>query len=114
MTQKAFNIGLGNFGTIFIAIGLFFFAFSTIIGWYYFGESNIKYLFGAKGIWPYRIIVLLFIIFGSILSVDIVWQIADLFNGLMVLPNVIGLLILSPQVIAILRDYEINFLKDVK
>lgn len=114
MTQKAFGIGLGNFGTIFVAISLFFFAFSTIIGWYYFGESNIKYLFGAKAIWPYRIIVLLFIVLGSILSVDAVWQIADLFNGLMVLPNVIGLLILSPQAISILRDYERNFLDSVK
>ncbi len=49
MTQKAFNIGLGNFGTIFIAIGLFFFAFSTIIGWYYFGESNINIYLEQKG-----------------------------------------------------------------
>lgn len=111
MTQTAFNIGLGNFGTKFIAISLFFFAFSTIIGWYYFGESNIKYLFGKKGINAYRVIVLLFIIVGSVLSVDSVWKIADLFNGLMVLPNIVGLLILSPQVVAVLRDYEGNFLK---
>lgn len=111
MTQTAFNIGLGNFGTIFIAISLFFFAFSTIIGWYYFGESNIKYLFGSKGTPYYRILVLLFILFGSMLEVDIVWEIADLFNGLMVLPNIVGLLILSPQAISILKDYETNFLK---
>lgn len=61
----------------------------------------------------YRVVVLLFIVLGSVLSVDIVWQIADLFNGLMVLPNVIGLLILSPQVISILKDYERNFLKGI-
>jgi AGCS family alanine or glycine:cation symporter len=111
MTQTAFSIGLGKFGIKFVAISLFFFAFSTIIGWYYFGESNIKYLFGKKGINAYRVIVLLFIIVGSVLSVDSVWKIADLFNGLMVLPNIVGLLILSPQVVAVLRDYEGNFLK---
>jgi AGCS family alanine or glycine:cation symporter len=112
MTQTAFNIGLGNFGTKFIAVSLFFFAFSTIIGWYYFGESNIKYLFGKKGINIYRIIVLAFIVLGSVLKVDAVWDIADLFNGIMVLPNIVGLLILSPQAIAMLRDYENNFLRN--
>ncbi|NLW22006.1 MAG: sodium:alanine symporter family protein [Tissierellia bacterium] len=106
MTQKAFNLGLGNFGTGFIAISLFFFAFSTIIGWYYFGESNIRFLFGRKGINIYRILVLVFIVIGSTLAVDMVWKIADLFNGLMVIPNIIGLLILSPKVIAVLADYE--------
>lgn len=111
MTQKAFNLGLGTFGDKFIAISLFFFAFSTIIGWYYFGESNIKYLFGAKGIPVYRIIVVIFIFMGSLRAVDEVWQVADLFNGLMVLPNIIGLLILAPQAIEMLRDYEENFLK---
>ena len=110
MTQTAYKIGLGDFGTKFIAVSLFFFAFSTIIGWYYFGESNIKYLFGKKGIKYYRVIVLIFILLGSILDVDLVWKVADLFNGLMVLPNIVGLLILSPQVFAALRDYENNFL----
>lgn len=110
MTQFAYTIGLGNFGTKFIAICLFFFAFSTIIGWYYFGESNIKYLFGKKGIKYYRVLVLLFILLGSLLDVDLVWDIADLFNGLMVLPNIVGLLILSPQVFVTLKDFENNFL----
>lgn len=114
MTQTAYTIGLGDFGTKFIAISLFFFAFSTIIGWYYFGESNIKYLFGKKGIGYYRILVLLFILLGSVLDVDFVWDIADLFNGLMVLPNIVGLLILSPQVFAILKDFENNFLNKSK
>lgn len=111
MTQSSFAAGLGNAGAIFIAISLFFFAFSTIIAWYYFGESNIKYLFGTKGLTPYRVIVLIFIVLGSTLSVGIVWDLADLFNGLMVLPNIIGLLILSPQVIKVLKDYENDFLK---
>ncbi len=111
MTQKAFQLGLGHFGLIFIAISLFFFAFTTIIGWYFFGEANIKYLFGAKAINVYRIIVLGFIILGSFMQVKVVWDMADMFNGLMVIPNLIGLLILSPQAAAILRDYDTTFIK---
>ncbi len=106
ITQTAFAEGLGDFGASFIAISLFFFAFSTIIGWYFFGESNIKYLFGTEGIKFYRWIVLGFIVLGSFLSVDIVWKLADMFNGFMVLPNIIALFALSPIVIKCLNEYE--------
>ena len=106
ITQMAFAEGLGDFGASFIAISLFFFAFSTIIGWYFFGESNIKYLFGTEGIKFYRWIVLGFIVLGSFLSVDIVWKLADMFNGFMVLPNIIALFALSPIVIKSLNEYE--------
>lgn len=112
MTQKAFGLGLGNFGLAFIAISLFFFAFTTIIGWYFFGEANIKFLFGIKGVNPYRIIVLAFIILGSFLEVELVWKLADLFNGMMVIPNLIALLILAPQASAILKDYDTRFIKE--
>lgn len=112
MTQKAFELGLGRSGVIFIAISLFFFAFTTIIGWYFFGEANIKYLFGARGVAPYRILVLLFIILGSILEVQLVWDMADMFNGLMVIPNLIGLIILAPEAVAILKDYDTTFIKE--
>lgn len=111
MTQKAFQLGLGHFGLVFIAISLFFFAFTTIIGWYFFGEANIKYLFGAKAVNVYRIVVLGFIILGSFMKVDLVWDLADTFNGLMVIPNLIGLLILAPQAAAILKDYDTTFIK---
>lgn len=111
ITQHAYTLALGSLGTKFIAISIFFFAFSTIIGWYYFGESNIKYLFGNKGIVPYRIIVIAFIILGSIVTkADAVWNLADLFNGIMVIPNVIGLLFLSREAKEILVDYEKNYL----
>ncbi|MEW8973930.1 MAG: sodium:alanine symporter family protein [Tissierellaceae bacterium] len=106
MTQKAFELGLGRSGVIFIAISLFFFAFTTIIGWYFFGEANIKYLFGPKGVAPYKILVLLFIVLGSMLEVELVWNMADMFNGIMVIPNLIGLLILAPQAVDILKDYD--------
>ncbi|WMM24743.1 sodium:alanine symporter family protein [Tissierella sp. MB52-C2] len=111
MTQEAFRLGLGNFGTIFIAISLFFFALTTIIGWYFFGEANIKYLFGAKAVNIYKIAVLGFIILGSFMEVGIVWDLADMFNGLMVIPNLIGLLILAPQAAAIIKDYDTSFIK---
>lgn len=111
MTQKAFEIGLGRPGVIFIAISLFFFAFTTIIGWYFFGEANIKYLFGSKGVRPYRLLVLGCVILGAMLQVDLVWDMADMFNGLMVIPNIIGLLILAPQAVEILKDYDSTFIK---
>ena len=85
---------------------LFFFAFSTIIGWYYFGESNIRFLFGVKGLTPYRVLVMLFIVLGSTLKVNLVWELADTFNGLMVIPNLIALLLLSKVVIKTLKEYE--------
>lgn len=111
MTQRAFELGLGDFGVAFIAISLFFFALTTIVGWYFFGEGNIKYLFGGKAVKYYRIAVLGFIVLGSFLKVDLVWDLADMFNGLMVIPNLIGLFILAPQAAAIVKDYDTSFLK---
>lgn len=111
MTQKAFELGLGGWGLNFIAIALFFFALTTIIGWYFFGEQNIKYLFGAKAVGPYKIAVLGFVILGSFMEVGIVWDLADMFNGLMVIPNLIGLLILAPKAVELLKDYDTTFIK---
>lgn len=106
MTQIAFSNGLGKYGAPFIAVSLFFFAFSTIIGWYFFGEANIKYLFGKDGVKYYRWIVFGFILIGSFLEVQLVWDIADMFNGIMVFPNLIALFALSPVVVKSLEDYE--------
>lgn len=111
LTQQAFTLGFGSFGTKFISICLFFFAFSTIIGWYFFGETNVKYLFGKTGVWPFRILVLLFIVFGTTIEVPLVWELADTLNALMVFPNLIGLLALSSLVVLINRDFDLNFLK---
>ncbi|MEG0307131.1 MAG: sodium:alanine symporter family protein [Clostridium sp.] len=106
LTQQAFINGMGgNLGGIFISVSLFFFAFSTIVGWYFFGEANIKFLFGQKGITPYRILVMLFIFLGSCVHVDLVWELADTFNGLMVFPNLVALLALSKVVKKTLDDY---------
>lgn len=112
LTQEGFTIGFGNFGSTFIAICLFFFSLSTIISWYYFGESNVKFLTGKKGISIYRFIVLLFIVIGTTINAEIVWELADTFNGLMVIPNLIALLGLASLVIKVANDYENNFLKN--
>lgn len=106
LTQKAFEMGMGNFGVTFIAIALLFFAFSTIIGWYFFGEANIKFLFGKKALTPYRILVMVFIVLGCVAKVDLVWDLADTFNGLMVLPNLVALLALGGVAGKLLVDYE--------
>lgn len=106
LTQNAFNLGLGTFGNYFIAICLFFFAFSTIVGWYFFGELNIKFLFGKKATKIYALIVLCFIVLGSTLKVDLVWELADMFNGFMVIPNLIALLALNGVVSNLLKEYE--------
>ena len=88
---------------VFIAVCMFFFAFSTIIGWYFFGQSNFKALFGEKLLPVYSVIVVAFILVGSTLKVDLVWALADLFNGLMAIPNLLALLALSGVVVAIDR-----------
>ena len=106
LTQKAYNIGLGSFGVSFVAICLFFFAYSTIIGWYFFGEQNVRFLFTDKGLPYYRVLVCAFIIVGATLKVDLVWSLADLFNGLMVIPNLIALLALNKVVVNNLDDFE--------
>ncbi len=106
LTQNAFTNAFGGFGNTFVAICLFFFAFSTVIGWYFFGEANIRYLFGLKGLTPYRILVMIFIVLGSTLKVDLVWELADTFNGLMVIPNLIAVLGLAKVVSKALNEYD--------
>lgn len=95
LAQTAFNQAFGQFGSVFIAICMLFFAFSTIIGWYFFGEVNVKALFGKKAVKIYAALVVVCVILGSSLKVDLVWNLSDLFNGLMVFPNLIALIALS-------------------
>ena len=106
LAQLAFSKVFGNFGGIFIAICLLFFAFSTIIGWYFFGEQNIKYLFGQKAVKIYALLVVIFVVIGSTLKVDLVWNLSDLFNGIMVFPNLLALLALSGLVVAISKGKD--------
>lgn len=106
LTQAAFKMSFGNFGGIFIAVCLFFFALSTIIGWYYFGVANVKYLFGNKAMNIYKVIVICFILLGSLAKVDLVWNLSDLFNGFMALPNLIALLVLYKLVVKATDEYR--------
>lgn len=106
LTQAAFRTIFGKFGNIFIAICMFFFAFSTIIGWYFFGETNVKYLFGQKAVKVYSVLVCIMIVIGSGLKVDLVWTMADTFNGLMVIPNLIALLALTGSVIKLSGEFD--------
>ena len=101
MAQMAFSIVFGEtFGSWFVAICLFFFAFSTVLSWNFFGKVNVIYLFGKKAVPVYSVIALVFIFLGSCLSNDLVWELMDMFNQLMVLPNVIALIALSSLVVA--------------
>lgn len=95
VAQAAFSTAIGKIGPGFVAICLLFFAFSTIISWYFFAAANVKSLLGAKYVNAFSLIVVICIIIGSVLKVDLVWNLSDLFNGLMVLPNLIALLALN-------------------
>ena len=107
LAQAAFKASLGSAGMAFVAICMLFFAFSTIIGWYFFGEQNVKALFGHKAVKVYAAIVVICIVIGSALHVDLVWNLSDLFNGLMVFPNLIALLALSGLVAKAAHDKDI-------
>ena len=101
MAQLAFSSVMGSgFGSAFVAICLLFFAFSTIVSWNMFGRVNCRYLFGKKANLIYSVIAIAFIFLGSLLSNDLVWELTDMFNQLMVVPNVIALLALSGIVVA--------------
>ena len=104
LSQAAFSSVFGKMGEVFLAVCLFFFAFSTIIGWYFFGEANVKYLFGVKAVKVYAFLVCVCIVVGSTLRVDLVWDMADCFNGLMVIPNLLGLLALTGVVRQVDRE----------
>lgn len=105
LTQVAFMTSFGRFGDIFVASCLLFFAFSTILGWHFFGKINAEYLFGKRFGKVYSCIVLLFIVVGSTLKVNLVWELSDFFNGLMVIPNALALLALSGVVVSISKKY---------
>ena len=99
LAQQAFGSVFGEtFGNIFVAICLLFFAFSTILGWNLFGKINVQYLFGKKATIIYSIMAVGFIFLGSILSNDLVWELTDMFNNIMVIPNALALIVLSASV----------------
>lgn len=106
LTSMAFETALpGNWGGIIVSLGIIFFAYSTILGWCYYGEKSIEYLLGIRSVIPYRILFIIAVFFGAIVKLDLVWTFADIMNGLMALPNLIGLLGLGGIVAAETRNY---------
>jgi len=105
LTSAAFALTLPGIGNYLIAIALAVFAFTTLLGWSFYGERCAEYLFGVKAIRPYRILWVLAVPIGAVLSLDFIWLVADTFNALMAIPNLIALVLLSPIVFQLTREY---------
>lgn len=105
LTQAAFSTVFGQPGVLALTISLVLFAYTTILGWSYYGERCIEFLFGTKAILPYRLVFVAMVALGGFLKLDLIWTIADIVNGLMALPNLIALLALSPVIIKETRQY---------
>jgi alanine or glycine:cation symporter, AGCS family len=109
LTSMAFETALpGEWGGIIVSLGIIFFAYSTILGWCYYGEKSIEYLLGIKSVLPYRLLFVVAVFVGAVSKLDLVWTFADIMNGLMALPNLIGLLGLGGIVAAETRNYFNN------
>ena len=105
LAQTAFGVVYGEKGgAMFVAVALFFFAFSTILGWNMFGKTNMAYLFGSTGVKVYTVISLIFVFLGTVMASDLVWELTDFANYLMVLPNVIGLFGCSALVVELMKE----------
>ncbi len=106
LSARAFETGLpGTWGDIVVTTGLVLFAFSTIIGWSYYGETGIVYLLGTRSALPYRLAWLVFIYLGATGSLHLVWDIADTLNGLMAIPNLISVLVSIPILLKLQREF---------
>lgn len=105
LVARAFRNVFGSAGEIFIAIAILMFAFTTVLGWSHYGSKSVEYLFGLKAAKVYRVIFVLMIVSGAIMTSSIAWDISDTFNGMMMIPNLIGVLALSPFVVKITRNY---------
>ena len=115
LAQTAFGSVMGSqLGSAFVAIALFFFAFSTILGWNLFGKVNVEYMFKGKATKLYMVIALVFIFLGTLASNDLVWELSDMFNNLMVIPNVIALFALTGMVVKNIRGVDKDKKEKVK
>ena len=117
MTQEAESIGssslmsyafsqtFGSLGAAFVALAILLFAYSTVLGWSHYGSKACEYLFGTKSIYVYRVVFVVIVLAGSVMEAQLAWDISDTFNGLMMLPNLIGVLVLSPVVMKVTQNY---------
>ena len=106
LTTTAFSDAMPSIGNYIVSFGLIFFAFSTILGWYYYGSKCLEYIAGVKAIPVYKGFWILLVVVGAVMKLDLVWNLSDTFNGLMAVPNLIALLTLSPLIFAMTKDYE--------
>jgi AGCS family alanine or glycine:cation symporter len=115
LTAQAFSSSLGievfgyPLGGLIVAIGLLLFAFSTILGWSYYGEKSVEYLFGERMVLPYRVVFTIIVFVGTLFQVQIVWRFSDIMNALMAFPNLIGLIGLSGVIVVETRKYFRSF-----
>ncbi|MBW1635852.1 MAG: sodium:alanine symporter family protein [Deltaproteobacteria bacterium] len=107
LTTMAFAAGMPG-GAHVVTIGIILFAYSTILGWCYYGEKSIEFLFGAKSVMPYRILFVIFVGVGAVAKLSLVWNISDTLNGLMAIPNLIGLIFLTPVVVSETKKFFDN------
>jgi AGCS family alanine or glycine:cation symporter len=111
LVSEAFSHGLGGFAGEFVSLAVMLFAFSTILGWSFYGTKAAEYLFGSGFTIVYKVLFIIFIVVGATMSLELVWDIADTLNGLMAIPNLIGVLLLSGTVIGITTDYVDRIIK---
>ncbi|MCD8248613.1 MAG: alanine:cation symporter family protein [Lachnospiraceae bacterium] len=111
IVATVFSMHFGQIGAAFVAIAIMLFAFSTVLGWSHYGTKACEFLFGEKYTIIYRVIFVVAIFGGAVMSDNLAWDLADTFNGMMMIPNLIGVLVLSPQVYAITKNYVDRVLK---
>ena len=108
LADQAFKAGLpGEWGSLVVSVGLILFAFSTVIGWAYYGETGATYLFGTKAILPYRLAWIGFVYLGATGSLQLIWSLSDTMNGLMAIPNLVAVL----GSIGMLRELTVDFFR---
>lgn len=111
LVGQAFGLTFGQVGIAFIAIALLLFAFSTVLGWSHYGTKACEYLFGTKSTLPYRVVFVIAVVGGAVMGENLAWDLSDTFNGMMMIPNLIGVLVLSPLVFKCTKNYVDRHLK---
>ncbi len=111
LVAQVFGESFGYLGEVFVALAMLLFAFTTVLGWSQYGTKAFEYLFGTKATLIYKIIFVLMIISGAVMTSSLAWDISDTFNGLMMIPNLIGVVALFPVVARITRNYVDRIIK---
>ena len=113
LVSQTFGKAFGPVGEMFVAVAMLLFAFTTVLGWSQYGSKAVEYLFGAKGVKIYRVVFVVMIISGAVMTSSLAWDISDTFNGLMMIPNLIGVVALAPLVAKITKNYTNRKIKGI-